>query len=134
LKQRIKTLEAELANCKCRKQPQREGSSTSQDLDLHNALFTSSSYPANDWDDAEASTDEETHIEQLLVPTRHLIVSIDKARRPHILTQLISWMIIKMTFICTVHVPFFAWRQLLQVALLDFLKSLRIAVLDMSCR
>lgn len=75
LKQRIQALEAELASCTCRKQPHKQDSNTSQDFDLHTALFTSQPYP--DWEDgySEGSgTDEETHIEQLLVPTKHLIL------------------------------------------------------------
>jgi hypothetical protein len=77
LKQRIKTLEAELANCKCKKQkPLKEESLGSQGSDLYDSLFVPSSF--DEWEDghSEGGTDEETHIEQLLVPTKYLIVGI----------------------------------------------------------
>lgn len=74
LKQRIQTLELQLANCKCRMRHPHEEERIRHDADLHEALFTSPSDLMAEWEDGEPSTDEETHIEQLLVPTKHLIL------------------------------------------------------------
>jgi len=89
LKQRIKALEAQLADCKCRKQkPLKEERLDSQDSELFDSLFVPSSF--DEWDDghSEGGTDEESHIEQLLVPTKHLIVGIflSRLRSEHMLT------------------------------------------------
>jgi hypothetical protein len=51
----------------------KEENDVDESIDLHDTFFTTESY--DEWDDG-ATTDDESHIEQLLVPTKHLMVSL----------------------------------------------------------